>query len=94
MSFGPWYLILTLDVFHMLYSTSFVCTSFNLESLAKPLQCGTLLRNMAWKSTLLDADIFTAAEALRSRGLVVGSRQEGRRKKKEEEGRRKGQNLE
>ena len=36
--------------------------------------------------------LFTAAEALRSRGLVVGSRQEGRRKKKkkeeEEEGRR------
>ena len=29
--------------------------------------------------------IFTAAEALRSRGLVVGSRQEGRRKKEEEE---------
>ena len=37
---------------------------------------------------------FTAAEALRSRGLVVGSRQEGRRRKKKEEGRRKGQNLE
>ena len=34
-------------------------------------------------------NIFTAAEALRSRGLVVGSRQEGRRKKKEEEGRDK-----
>ena len=38
------------------------------------------------------ANFITAAEALRSRGLVVGSRQEGRRKKKkkeeEEEGRR------
>ena len=34
-----------------------------------------------WEDSL---EIFTAAEALRSRGLVVGSRQEGRRRKKEE----------